>query len=432
MRTTTTSEASTRRLRKKLFFYLAAALMVLVLCLTSAIWITLFGQLKRAENSSLAHNAEIRSIAIAEWCRRAKDIGKQITSRTMIRLELEKYNHGLVNLQQLSQFTRPKLQDAMHLSPEVLGILRLDAKNQVVTGCGYGSLLSFSGQTISDYVQPRISLSEPLMLKGHPSILVCAPIMNRTGERQGTDLVIFTLDMLKKLVASSEELGKTSETLVGYRSKDAISLLFPLQVQDGRDNAPAPSTLLSVAKEQILKAIEGRSGLVHTATTAMAYSPIAESDWGLVITQNKKELYWPLYQKMVIISGLSFLIYATILLGFWFATNPLADKILLHADELEKRIQEKTESLEREISEREKAEKEKEKNIAELREAMQKIKTLSGMLPICAHCKKVRDDKGYWNQIESYIGSHSEIEFSHSICRECAQKLYPGLGIIGD
>ena len=60
-----------------------------------------------------------------------------------------------------------------------------------------------------------------------------------------------------------------------------------------------------------------------------------------------------------------------------------------------------------------------------LQEAISKIKQLSGMLPICSACKKIRDDKGYWNQIESYIRDHSEAEFSHGLCPECAEKLYP-------
>ena len=62
-----------------------------------------------------------------------------------------------------------------------------------------------------------------------------------------------------------------------------------------------------------------------------------------------------------------------------------------------------------------------------LEEALAKVKKLSGLLPICASCKKIRDDNGYWNQIESYIRDHSEAEFSHSICPECAPKLYPEL-----
>jgi hypothetical protein len=71
------------------------------------------------------------------------------------------------------------------------------------------------------------------------------------------------------------------------------------------------------------------------------------------------------------------------------------------------------------------ADAEKSKVITELQEALAKVKTLSGFLSICAACKKIRDDHGYWNQIETYIRKHSEVEFSHSICPGCAQKMYP-------
>lgn len=79
----------------------------------------------------------------------------------------------------------------------------------------------------------------------------------------------------------------------------------------------------------------------------------------------------------------------------------------------------------RDITDRKRSEEEREKLILELSDALSKIKTLSGMLPICASCKKIRDDKGYWTQIESYIKSHSEADFSHSMCPDCAKRLYP-------
>ena len=81
------------------------------------------------------------------------------------------------------------------------------------------------------------------------------------------------------------------------------------------------------------------------------------------------------------------------------------------------------------ITERKRTEAEREKLIGELADALGKVKKLSGLLPICMHCKKVRDDQGYWNQFEAYIQSRSEAEFSHSICQECAPKHYPGLKI---
>ncbi len=69
------------------------------------------------------------------------------------------------------------------------------------------------------------------------------------------------------------------------------------------------------------------------------------------------------------------------------------------------------------------------KTISELQSALNEIKTLKGMLPICSTCKKIRDDQGYWNQIEAYIMAHSEAEFTHSICPECIKKLYPNVKI---
>lgn len=62
----------------------------------------------------------------------------------------------------------------------------------------------------------------------------------------------------------------------------------------------------------------------------------------------------------------------------------------------------------------------------ELRKARDDVKALEGILPICMSCKKIRDDKGYWNQVETYIRAHSHATFSHSICPECMQKIYPG------
>jgi hypothetical protein len=81
-------------------------------------------------------------------------------------------------------------------------------------------------------------------------------------------------------------------------------------------------------------------------------------------------------------------------------------------------------NLKKEIAERIKNKKKREKLITELQVALSEIKKLSGLLPICSHCKKIRDDKGYWNSIDAYIQEHSEATFSHSICSECSDKLY--------
>ena len=79
------------------------------------------------------------------------------------------------------------------------------------------------------------------------------------------------------------------------------------------------------------------------------------------------------------------------------------------------------------LDKRRQAEDDLKQEITQHKEALDKVKLLSGFLPICASCKQIRDDRGYWNQIEEYIRDNSEVEFSHSICPSCAQKLYPDL-----
>jgi len=81
------------------------------------------------------------------------------------------------------------------------------------------------------------------------------------------------------------------------------------------------------------------------------------------------------------------------------------------------------------ITERKKTEAEREQLIKELQEALAAVKTLRGLLPICSYCKKIRDDKGYYHQIESYIHEHSEAEFSHGICPECAKEHFPDMDL---
>lgn len=114
------------------------------------------------------------------------------------------------------------------------------------------------------------------------------------------------------------------------------------------------------------------------------------------------------------------------------AFNMMSISLRQQIDEREERIRERTAELAKlndqlfhEIKEKQSIEKRQIQLINELQMALSKVKQLSGLLPICSSCKKIRDDKGYWNQLETYIHDHSEAEFTHSICEECAKKLYP-------
>ncbi|MBI3650055.1 MAG: response regulator [Acidobacteria bacterium] len=100
--------------------------------------------------------------------------------------------------------------------------------------------------------------------------------------------------------------------------------------------------------------------------------------------------------------------------------------------ELENKVHDRTRelatvnvALSQEIDERKQAQEEREDLIVELQEALTQVKTLSALLPICSHCKNIRDDGGYWHQVENYISQHTDTHFSHGLCPDCALKHYP-------
>ncbi|HET9846557.1 MAG TPA: response regulator [Nitrospira sp.] len=83
--------------------------------------------------------------------------------------------------------------------------------------------------------------------------------------------------------------------------------------------------------------------------------------------------------------------------------------------------------LKQEMDRRKNRELELRRSNEELQKALKEVKVLRGLIPICASCKKVRNDGGFWQQLEEYLGEHSEAEFSHGLCQPCIKKLYPGV-----
>lgn len=105
--------------------------------------------------------------------------------------------------------------------------------------------------------------------------------------------------------------------------------------------------------------------------------------------------------------------------------NTMSSKLRQEMDNLEFRVNDRTKDLKIANKELTEAVNKHKETISKLKIALSEVKTLRGILPICSHCKKIRDDEGYWNQIEAYIENHSEADMSHSVCPECAKKYYP-------
>ncbi|KJR99191.1 MAG: hypothetical protein VR65_17430 [Desulfobulbaceae bacterium BRH_c16a] len=118
----------------------------------------------------------------------------------------------------------------------------------------------------------------------------------------------------------------------------------------------------------------------------------------------------------------------TVVFYYMFKTYLRVSEELKKSNEmLEKRIADRTAELTDEVAERKRYGKERDEVILELKDALGQIKVLTGLLPTCAACKKIRDTEGQWVQMETYIQAHSDARFTHGICPGCAKELYPDI-----
>lgn len=189
--------------------------------------------------------------------------------------------------------------------------------------------------------------------------------------------------------------GKTGEFTVAKRQGDNIVYILGHRNDDIYQLTPVPFNAKSAEASRL--ALSGQSGTLIGADyrgvlVLAAYEPVKGLNWGIVAKIDMSEVRAPFIKAAMISCLLGFFAILVGAIIFVKLTNPLIENL--------------------------------NKTVAGLEEALANVNRLSGLLPICSHCKNIRDDQGYWTQIEAYIKEHSEAEFSHSLCPECYKKYY--------
>jgi hypothetical protein len=190
------------------------------------------------------------------------------------------------------------------------------------------------------------------------------------------------------------EFGQTGEVILAKKEKDNIVFIL----QHNHDDVKTPTAVPFDSKlaQPARLALLGLSGTTialdyRGEKVLAAYEPVGELHWAIVAKIDMTEMRAPFIKAGLICAlfGILAIILGTII--FVKVTEPLIKN--LHD------------------------------TVAQLQDALANVSQLSGLLPICAYCKKIRDDKGYWNHLEAYLQKHTEAEFSHGICPDCERKL---------
>lgn len=326
--------------RKILFTSLAYSLAAFVLLALVAI-LPMLTLLRDYEEQHLRQAVRTRVQAVEEALDRMRDISLQITSRSAIRQALAAYTAGELSAEALAQFTKPKLQDALQQSTEVVGITRLDRTGLPVTVLGVA---------IPDRAWPTITnangaprLSAPLTIDNNLYLLIDTPIHAPSGEFLGTDLVLFTLFKLQRILWDDTGLGASGDCRLGRLSDAGPTFFFPGRTAEVEIyNEP-------VTQPQLLRTFEAlqqrQSGLLRLTagdkTRVIAYAPVAGTDWGMVASMEQQELFGRINRQLGLLGAVLFGLICCGGAGMFFLLRPLAREAVEHSNQLQQEVEER-------------------------------------------------------------------------------------------
>ncbi len=206
------------------------------------------------------------------------------------------------------------------------------------------------------------------------------------------------LSQIRGAHSNYEGFGTTGEFTLGEKEKDHIVFLLSHRHYDLDEPKPVPWN--STIAEPMRRALSGRSGKIigldyRGEKVIAAYEPVAVYNLGIVAKIDMSEVRAP-FIRTALITGIIAVVFIGLGVSIFFKiTNPILVEL--------------------------------NKTVENLQNALTEVKILRGILPICSFCKKIRDDDGYWNQLEVYIRDHSDADFTHGVCPVCVKKHYPEL-----
>ncbi len=245
--------------RRKIFSYTLIYTLAALLLVAFISIFPLYNQLKEAEENSLAATARTRAVAIGEYIGRIKDIALQITSRSAIRERLAAFSRGRVSLAELKEFTRPRLEDALRGSKEILGITRLSADGRTVTSVGVS--IPLNGPHLPPPKARRYcSTGRPFSVG--PWCRWSGSDSRQQRHQPGYGPGRLFHRRLQKIVQAPDGLGKTGVCLLGKASEGGKSTIF-FQGGTGQQARLQPAAGVPRAEQALKQAARGKSGRIQ-------------------------------------------------------------------------------------------------------------------------------------------------------------------------
>ncbi|MEC4985585.1 MAG: EAL domain-containing protein [Oscillatoria sp. PMC 1068.18] len=283
----------TRRLQKAIIAGSALGLLALGTMIALVSLKPLYRYLKQEEERKLLVSAKNHSLAVKQWIDRARDVSFQISRRTKLRESLSAYNNGEITLAAYEYFNKAQLVDALNES--VVGISRFDAKGNLVVQVGMPIPQSY--WLLPTGKDEKSLITGPIKINQESYLVVSTSIVEQ--KRQGTNLTLFLVSNWQETIFDKSNLNELGETILGKTNGKYLQMLvpFPSPKADSTINNLRNS---NAATQALRNASQGKEGALwgDRGKYFIAYSPIAKSNWDLLVAQERNELYAPVYRQI--------------------------------------------------------------------------------------------------------------------------------------
>jgi signal transduction histidine kinase/CheY-like chemotaxis protein len=334
--------------KRRIIIYSLAGILVSGLLITLIGILPLYFSLRNYREQTLMQQFTVRTLLAEEVITKVNDIAFQITSRSALRNKLTEYNRGETDLETLREFSFPKLEDALLISDSVRGILRLALDGKIVSEIG-PSIPRERWNIPADHEEfADISVFS----KGRNYLLASAPIIDNEGRRQGTDIILYSVDELGGLVYDYAGLGRSGFSLIVYPSGQRYLPLLPA-AETRAQGLDLKNPMIQELFQQA--ASERKTGISSNAAGSgklAVYGPIQNVEWALIIMMESGELFLPINRQMIIITIIIVFVLAVSIIVLRFFIHPLVTDLSVSARHFQKEVEKKTQALMRELEDR--------------------------------------------------------------------------------
>jgi PAS domain S-box-containing protein len=348
-----------QRLRNTILLYATLGIVGASIIVALVGVVPLAGQLRKEARSNLLAEVQTRTILVEEFLRRARAAAAVAVGRTRNREQLEAYYAGESSLSNVLAAFQASIDDARPSSSttNLAGFIAFDLRSNVLAH--HGLEVPAERWSWGEVSSGEPGLKGPFLIGGAPLLLSYGTVFSLKDKPLCHAVALYRTTGLRHILDERRGLGKSGAALLGAPANRELPLFFPLRPTTKGDPALQQAAVAAALQHA---SFEKRSGVLGSQESRdpsleLAYGPVPGTDWGLVVTMDRKELFSSLTRQLWALATALVILVPLCVTGIYFALRPLAGRFILHADELESQIYEKTAKLNTELGERMRAEK---------------------------------------------------------------------------